>query len=316
MRTYHHPTVGDYYKRGSFEWDYALGAGAGGLSLGAILRGLREKKSPLMEGITSLGAGLVGGAVMPKRILSWFDPPPFDAPVRYPRQIPKKVVPSFIGESGQRLNLLAHHGAGSVLKDYSGYGNHGAITTAVWTDGPFGWALYYDGTGGITEVNHQAYFTTEPFTVEFWMYINTLPSVRVEDAYLARKRHGVLPWSSWWISCLNANDFLRFGVIDAGSATHLIDSDIALLAGRWYHVICELDAAFNMDMWINSVHQAAARNSISIFPATDPLCFGSSALGLLYRLDGAMTHERFYNRTLTQAEIDNHFESTRAIFGV
>lgn len=87
-----------------------------------------------------------------KRILSRYNPLPYDAPVRLPRRIPSVLIPSFIGESGQVLNLLMHEGAGGIVKDYSGFGNHGVLMpnypadAPVWTDeGLAGWASRFDG---------------------------------------------------------------------------------------------------------------------------------------------------------------------------
>jgi len=41
---------------------------------------------------------------------SWYNPAPADAPLRYPGRIPERTVPSYIGRSGQVLNLLMHEG--------------------------------------------------------------------------------------------------------------------------------------------------------------------------------------------------------------
>jgi len=84
--------------------------------------------------------------------MSWLNPIPPDMPLRIPRRYPKNVVPSFIGESGQVLNLLIHHGAGGVVRDYSPYGNHGTIYGARWVDCEWGWALYFNGESAYVEV--------------------------------------------------------------------------------------------------------------------------------------------------------------------
>jgi len=70
-----------------------------------------------------------------------FDPEPELSMKRVPRQVPKKVVPSLIGEPDLARLYLFHLGAGDVLRDYSGNGDHGSITEAEWADGPHGWGL-------------------------------------------------------------------------------------------------------------------------------------------------------------------------------
>jgi hypothetical protein len=155
MRVYYHPSVGDYASYPSFEPDYGLaGAGVGGVLTGVGAYALRKADGGSLLWVL-LGAGVgagVGGGLVPKRILSWFNPPPFDAPLKYPRQIPKGVADSFIGEPRQVLNLLCYDGAGDVAKDFSPYGNHGRFYNAAWVDGAFGWALDFNGVDSYVEV--------------------------------------------------------------------------------------------------------------------------------------------------------------------
>jgi len=84
---------------------------------------------------------------------SWYEPQPVNAPLRHPRRFPKRVVPSYIGEPEQVLNLLVYKGAGGVVKDYSGQGNRGEIHGAKWTDeySP-SWALNFDGENDYVDV--------------------------------------------------------------------------------------------------------------------------------------------------------------------
>jgi len=77
---------------------------------------------------------------------SWYEPQPVDAPAKYPRRIPKRGVPSYIGEANQVLDLLMHKGGGGTVKDHSGEENHGTIYGAEWTDEDLAsWALRFNG---------------------------------------------------------------------------------------------------------------------------------------------------------------------------
>jgi hypothetical protein len=73
-------------------------------------------------------------------------PPPID-PLVYPRQIPKVVVPSYIGDAGCVLNAIPYLGTGDTLHDWSGSGNHGKLGAGdpdkmpMWVDGSYGWSL-------------------------------------------------------------------------------------------------------------------------------------------------------------------------------
>jgi len=86
--------------------------------------------------------------------LRWFYPLPSDHPKVYPKQIPKTVVPSYIGEPGQILNLLMYRGAGDVVIDYSGQGNHGNLTGGEWRDwNQACWAIWFDGGDHYADVD-------------------------------------------------------------------------------------------------------------------------------------------------------------------
>jgi len=57
----------------------------------------------------------------------------------------KVIETPTLGLRGLRLWLSFNEGSGSTAYDSSFYNNHGTIVGAVWTDGKFGTALYYDG---------------------------------------------------------------------------------------------------------------------------------------------------------------------------
>jgi len=97
----------------------------------------------------------------------WYNPAPPDAPLRNPRRTPKRVVPSYIGESGQVGNWLFYMGAGDKLYDFSGEGNHGdLINDPEWVDGSYGWALDFDGADDY--VVFPSLSTFSEFTVIVW----------------------------------------------------------------------------------------------------------------------------------------------------
>ena len=101
-----------------------------------------------------------------------FDPKPKFQPDVRPKRQPKVTVPSYARKFGQVANWLFYNGAGDVLYDFSGRGNHGEINKAVWRDGSYGWALEFDET-----VDDYANISDDPslditgeVTVEAWIY--------------------------------------------------------------------------------------------------------------------------------------------------
>lgn len=242
--------------------------------------------------------------MLPKRIPSWFSPPPLDAPIRYPRQFPMKVVPSLIGEEGQVLNLLMHHGAGAVVRDYSGYGNHGVITGASWLDGSFGWAMRFAVGEDIT-IPHSASLTVTEISKSFW--IRDMGSSLIAFRRIFQKTGSyefmwdIFPTIRVWITSGGVRDSVASwngaGVIDDGN-WHKIDAmyESATKTG-WLYVD---------DVFRSSITRGAFAGDIDA--SVNDLVIGQAVVDIAL--------PRLYDRVLSQPERTRHFESTRAIFGV
>jgi len=318
MRVYYHPSVGDYARYPSFEWDYALaGAGISGVGVGAGCYALRATEAypwepnggSLLWGLAgALVGGGIAGALMPKRILSWFNPPPFDAPIRYPRQIPKVVVPSFIGESGQVLNLLMHHGAGSVVRDYSDFGNHGRIYGAKWVDGPWGWALGFDGTDDRMEVpNAPELNPVNELTILAW-----IKRSMVDECHAIVSKGG---WSTSGAYTLRIERENRIMFIASDGSASTGEREGGYVDTQWHLVGAQFDNGVIRFILDGDIIKEETTAIATIGSNTKPVYIGC-AYWLANFMNGIIALPRIYNRALTPEEIRYHFESTRAIFGV
>jgi len=123
---------------------------------------------------------------------SWYEPKPVNAPLRYPRRIPKRAVPSYIGEPNQALNLLMYKGGGGIARDYSGQGNHGTINGPKWTDeGIASWALKLDGSDDYIKVPYDNVFDSHKFTILSWLYPrNISESVKIPVDFFSYQNYG------------------------------------------------------------------------------------------------------------------------------
>jgi len=260
------------------------------------------------------GSGLMAGVFgksYPKRILSWFNPLPFDAPLRYPKQIPKAVVPSFIGDKGQVLNLLMCEGAGNVVKDYSGNNNHGSIVGDVgWIDGEFGWALNFKGVPGqyVTVPNTPSHNIMNELTIEYWYYPLSLPAPTGNHYGISNKE-----WDVWRSFIRAGTSTLNFGTTVGGTFT-LITYDLPA-AKCWYHVVFTAKSG-RQELFVNGVSRGYSTLTGSLKTSTRPLIIGRYSDSAINPLLGYLCMFRVYNRVLTNEEILYHFNSTRAIFGV
>jgi len=214
VRIYFHPSVGEYYRCDSFEFDYALMSGVptGILTYGG---GYTITRRVELSGVAGLVVGgIIGGLVgtlYPKRILSWYEPPPFDPPIRYPSIIPDVVIPSFIGDRGQLLNLLFYEGYGDRVVDHSGNGFHGEIYFAEWSDEDLaGWSVRFKRRGYIAI--EKMYDFRKPYTLEVLFKLFDYDGYVVRDGHdcqleIASQRKKIRfsvrvgapeGWKSWW----------------------------------------------------------------------------------------------------------------------
>lgn len=247
-------------------------------------------------------------ALAPKKILSWFNPLPFDAPITYPRQIPKVVVPSFIGEAGQVLNLLMHHGAGTIVRDYSGYGNGGAfIVPPGWVDGSWGWALRFNGLTNYVRVPHSASLNVSTgITAEAWIRLTALGTG--VHKYILSKNYAVA--YTFYIAPDDTVRCILNGLTDpypSGAPAPIADF-------KWHYAGVAYDGAF-IDTYLDGVRQIHDDSTGNIGSGVGPLIVGLRD-DLVQGFLGDIALLRLYNVHKGDAYMAKSYERTRAIFGV
>lgn len=244
--------------------------------------------------------------------MSWFNPQPADKPIRLPRQIPKRVVPSFIGESGQVLNLLMHHGAGTVVRDYSPYRNNGSFGPApanpVWVDGSFGWALNFSVNDYIQVVDNVALRGMSALTILLWMNLTVLKDF---NFLIARRKY-----NTGYSLYVEASGLINFDVL-TGVNKEAKTPVGAAVVGIWQHIVGVYNG-INLQIYVNSVASGAPLAQAGNCNNTAGVVTIGNQDDLLvnYFLNGITALPRIYNRALSQPEISDHFESTRTIYGV
>ncbi len=244
--------------------------------------------------------------------MSWFKTPPPESIYVRPTPFPKVVVPSFIGENGQVLNMLMEHGAGTIVRDYSGLGNHGVFAVPpgnpAWIDGSFGWATSFDGGDSINAgADLSLDLPASDHTLEAWLNPSNALATQAIIGKLRFMPH------SWGIY-QNAGR-LQYQYRGAGVGVDTI-ADNVYTVGTWYHVIATRNVNTN-NLYINSVIQADVDVSVDIpITAANNFYIGRRVQDNLFNFNGLVGISRFYNRAFGQPEISRHFESTRGIFGV
>ena len=127
---------------------------------------------------------------------------------------------------------------GSVAKDASGYGNHGAVVGATWaTAGKVGSALEFDGAGDYVEVlGYAGVLGTAARTVTLW--VNTSAQADMDVVSWGRAMAG----ASCTVSIMRGGGRGKpIGPIQLAVTGGSVTGITQLTDGRWHHVAAVLD---------------------------------------------------------------------------
>lgn len=232
-------------------------------------------------------------------------------PAVYPREIPKTIVPSFIGEPNQVLNLLTQHGMGDHIKDHSGLGNHETNFGADWVDGPWGWGLNYNGLIDYGIVLDALSLRLVNFTVEVWVNVSSFANDW--SAIIMKRDTAVWNTTNYGLYTRAAGNFnIEF---ISGVTIVTASSPGGYLAGTWYHLIGTYGA--NLTLYINGAVAGGPIPSVLVpYTGPEPVNIGRDPLAPAKYFPGVIALCRIYNVDKGAAYARRSFEDTRSIFGV
>jgi hypothetical protein len=214
--------------------------------------------------------------------------------------------------SDLQKGLVGQWKMGGNAKDSSPYGNNGTVSGATLTTdrkGQTNKAYGFDGVNNYITVPTQSYFMQTPMSVELWVKLDNLASLKTVDQTFFRKSHSVSPWASWTVYQSSTNDKVFFAVCpSSGSCNYDCYSDSALATGVWYHIVGTIDGSYNMKIYVNSVLQAHTGNlGMSMFSSDGTVRIGGNATQ--YPTTGSIDDVRIYNRALSQSEVTSLYDS-------
>jgi len=240
--------------------------------------------------------------------MSLYEPQPKFAPKRLPRQQPRKVIPSYIGESGQVGNWLFYNGFGDRLYDFSGKGNSGEITNARWRDGSYGWGLEFgaDRYVALPKAVGDSIYASQEFTAIGWLLWRT-PNDGDYDAFFEFLN------GSQTVSREEGDGLFHWYVND-GSWNETV-STTTINADTFYCIACRFDHG-DMALFVNGSPAEDTLSIGSMASVTTDNILGAIATKDRYWLDGLMVMSQLYDVAKSDTFIDAYFEHTRGIFGV
>jgi len=237
-----------------------------------------------------------------------YDPEPkFQSKVQ-PRVQSKVTVPSYIKESGQVGNWLFWNGAGDKLFDFSGEKNHGDVIGPKWVDGPYGWALDFDGSDDYIAVPDSPSLSfTDAITIIAWVNPDTDTSKQeIINADVAD--------SGKWLIRLEDNGTFEYTLKDTGGSFHVLDQVGDYTAD---------EGAFMLSLTYDGSTQKGYKNgglvdslsaSFSIKEVTDMIQIGRHPNDIYY-LDARLGWVLVYgDRALSEDEIKAIHEETKPLY--
>ncbi|HEU4935164.1 MAG TPA: Ig-like domain-containing protein [Vicinamibacterales bacterium] len=204
------------------------------------------------------------------------------------------ITVSTASANGLVASYALNEGAGSVVGDTSGTGPAGTITNATWTNGRYGQALSFAGSG---EVNFGDVDLTGSFTVMGWLQTRSLYGGTCGSFVMKMRDYGFEICGGQLYGEVGAN-----GAWTGRVARTLTTSDLNV----WRHVALTYDGS-TVRMYfdgtlVNSTTGAHTTNN-------NPLLFGHWYTGATEYFDGLVDEVRLYSRVLTAAEIQTDMNS-------
>jgi len=239
-----------------------------------------------------------------------YDPEPTFERERIPRQIPARVVPSFIQEEGIVGDWLFYNGAGDVLYDYSGQGNHGTIHGPKWTDeGLAAWGLNFESGDYVDLPNVSTIFgTTSIDSISVLVWART--SISPTDYHRA-----VDSWSPSKTFTVEMTDTATTHiVIHVNGSAYSIDSDAKINDGEVHQWGFTYDGAKLIAYLDGSSYGSDSSMSGSLDSPDSAVWIGMDPDGAVKTWNGVELGVLFYNRVLSGAEVKARYEDVKPLY--
>ena len=203
------------------------------------------------------------------------------------------------------LDPKMDEGEGTSVKDTSGYGNHGNITGAVWTDGYYEKALSFDGVDDYVIVPN---VVTNKNEMSFSVWAKTNSITKSQDILDAANPSS--PYDGFLFS------FRSDGTIwvrwdNLGSTKQLaVSGQLDLNWNHWGIVI----GNSKIELYKNGKSVGVYSTTIDTITSNYEFRIGRFISGTS-QYDGLIGEVRIYNRALTPQEILDHYIIGKEMFG-
>jgi len=241
---------------------------------------------------------------------NWYEPQPKQKPIRLPRRLPIKTVPSGLGDKGIVGNWLFYYlKGGDYLHDFSPEGNHGTLKNdPAWKDGRYGWALDFDGGDDYVEVPDDSSLRPDKITVSVWVNLDTK-----EDWDTVLEKRDYDAYQGYFLAMNNESPRKWLFRIGDGSSRAGAVSTTSVQTDTWTHLVGVFDGT-QVIIYVNGTQEDTADIS-SIEHDTRSLWIGGDKDYGQY-IDGTIAIIRIYLVAKSSSWISRRFARTKSIFSV
>ncbi|MFC1848624.1 LamG-like jellyroll fold domain-containing protein [candidate division CSSED10-310 bacterium] len=202
--------------------------------------------------------------------------------------------------------LVAYYPFNGNANDESSTGNHGTANGAVLTTDRFNQAdsaYSFDGLNDYIQAAHHAALNVSNSTVSAWIKSNDM--TKLNQDIISKTQSGGYG--------LSINDdgagpnIFGLALHISGSYRYVLSNE-HLDSNRWYHVCGTFDgttARFYVDGYLEGEESFSG----TVTNNTSPLVIGNESVQLYDPFDGKIDDVRIYNRTLTETEVKELYDS-------
>lgn len=192
---------------------------------------------------------------------------------------------NFENETANSLNLVDN-----VRGIHNGTNND----TSNWTTGIIDNGLSYSPNNR-TDILDSADWDVDEYTISIWVNPNSIGTGTIYDRY-----NGAAAGDRAGLISLMANNSIRYITEIDGNGTRMYSEDLIAI-NTWTHLVVNYNTT-DMNMWVNGTKVPQYTNQTGTIISAKPIRLGLD-LDNMGALNGTLDEFSFYNRTLSQTEI-------------
>jgi len=146
-------------------------------------------------------------------------------------------------------------------------------------------------------------------SLALWCKFDVLPSSTLNDQYLFRLTCSGSPYETFAVKLRDIDSKFRFLVNDEDDNQLNVVTSGAAVTGLLYHVVCVAEVGAAIRIYINNVRTNSGEGNLAaaLHLTDEQVCIGNGYAGDIRAAGAGINKVHFWNRPLTDAEVDDLF---------